>query len=156
MSYKYYQKDLNTILESEIFGIELFKQAAKVSQQPDRKQKWQTLQALEQQTLDRLHAFLEENNQTASSRFYIPLKGKVLGHVLGKLPWSISMYLLKDGTTPFMQAFERLLEHASPNTKLFFEYVLAHEESIYQFAQAELKKKKASSLASVELLLAKT
>lgn len=154
MHYKKYQKDLNTVLESEVFGIALFKQAAKVTKHVDKKQKWQTLQLLEQQTLERLHDFLQQTQQTASSRPHIELKGKLLGHCLGRLPWKVSMYLLKDGTGPFMKAFERLLKHAEPEALIFFEYVLAHEQSIYSFAEKELKKHTQNSLAKVHALLA--
>lgn len=153
MHYKNYQKDLNTIVESEIFGIALFGAAKKFAKHTQQQQKWQTLEALEQQTLVRLQEFLQETQQTATSRSHIKLKGHIFGYALAKMPWKISMYLLKDGTQPFMQTFARLLQHADPKTKAFFDYIMAHEQSIYDFAQQELKKPSAHSLASVEALL---
>lgn len=154
MHYKNYQKDLNTILESEIFGIALFGTAKKFAKQPQHQEKWQALEALEQQTLERLQAFLQEQQQTAKARVHIQFKGQVLGYALAKMPWRIAMYLIKDGTQPFMKTFARLSSHADHETREFFDYVMAHEQSIYDFAQQELKKKYGTSLAQVRALLA--
>lgn len=153
MKYEQYQEDLNKILESEIFGEALFKTAAKQTKSQIKKQKWLTLAALESQTLDRLEVFLQQNQLKASSRFHIKAQGVALGYVLSKLPWSVAMYLVKDGTQPFMQVFERLCAHADQDSKLFFEYVLNHEKSIHEFANRELNKQPSASLEMVLDLL---
>jgi len=153
MKYKQYQKDLNKILESEIFGEALFSTVAKQTKSQIKKQKWLTLAALESQTLNRLEVFLQQNQLKASSRFHMKAQGIALGYVLSKLPWSVAMYLVKDGTQPFMQVFERLCTHADQDSKLFFEYVLNHEKSIHEFANRELKKQDSASLEMVLALL---
>ncbi|WP_089606148.1 hypothetical protein [Acinetobacter piscicola] len=153
MKYEQYQEDLNKILESEIFGEALFKTAAKHTKSEAKQQKWLTLTALESQTLHRLEVFLQANQLQASSRFHIKAQGVALGYLLSKLPWSVAMYLVKDGTQPFMQVFERLCAHADQDSKLFFEYVLNHEKSIHEFANRELKNRESTSLEMVLELL---
>lgn len=153
MKYEQYQEDLNKILESEIFGEALFKTAAKHTKSKVKQQKWLTLTALESQTLHRLEVFLQANQLQASSRFHIKAQGVALGYLLSKLPWSVAMYLVKDGTQPFMQVFERLCTHADQDSKLFFEYVLNHEKSIHEFANRELSNRESTSLEMVLELL---
>ena len=154
MNYPQYQDDLNKLLESEIFGEAVFLTAAKHSKLDEHKQKWLALAALETQTLERFQAFLKQNNLKATSRLHIKTQGSATGFALAKMPWKLAMFLLKDGTQPFMQAFERLCKHADQDTQMFFEYVLNHEKSIYEFADKELKKQKTTSLDLVYQLLA--
>lgn len=154
MNYPQYQNDLNKLLESEIFGEAVFLTAAKYTKSEKHKQKWLALAALETQTLERFQIFLKQNNLNAHSRLHIKVQGNATGFALAKMPWKLAMYLLKDGTQPFMQAFERLCQHADQNTQIFFEYVLNHEKSIYTFADKELKKQKTTSLDLVYQLLA--
>ena len=103
--------------------------------------------------MHRLEVFLQANHLHASSRFHIKAQGVALGYLLSKLPWSVAMYLVKDGTQPFMQVFERLCAHADQDSKLFFEYVLNHEKSIHEFANRELNKQPSASLEMVLDLL---
>ena len=154
MNYPQYQSDLNKLLESEIFGEAVFYTAAKYAKSEEHKQKWLALAALETQTLERFQVFLKQNNLKATSRLHIKAQGNATGFALAKMPWKLAMYLLKDGTQPFMQAFERLCQYADQETQMFFEYVLNHEKSIYAFADKELKKQKTTSLDLVDQLLA--
>ena len=153
MNYPQYQSDLNKLLESEIFGEAVFRTAATYTKSEEHKQKWLALAALETQTLERFQAFLKQNNLKATSRLHIKAQGSATGFALAKMPWKLAMFLLKDGTQPFMQAFERLCKHADQDTQMFFEYVLNHEKSIYEFADKELKKQKTTSLDKVRYLL---
>ncbi|MFW1857840.1 hypothetical protein [Acinetobacter defluvii] len=153
MNYPQYRNDLNKLMESEIFGEAVFRTAAKYTKSQEHKQKWMVLAALETQTLERFKLFLTQNNLTATCHLLMKVQGKVTGFALAKMPWKMAMYLLKDGTQPFMQAFERLCQHADQNTQLFFEYVLNHEKSLYEFADKELKKQKTTSLDKVRFLL---
>lgn len=153
MNYPQYQDDLNKLLESEIFGEAVFRTAAKHAKLDEHKQKWLALSALETQTLERFQAFLKQNNLKAISRLHIKAQGNAAGLVLAKMPWKLAMFLLRDGTQPFMQAFERLCKHSDQDTQMFFEYVLNHEKSIYEFADKELKKQRTTSLDKVKYLL---
>lgn len=153
MNYPQYRNDLNKLMESEIFGEAVFRTAAKYTKSQEHKQKWMVLAALETQTLERFKLFLTQNNLTATCHLLMKVQGNVTGFALAKMPWKMAMYLLKDGTQPFMQTFERLCQHADQNTQLFFEYVLNHEKSLYEFAEKELKKQKTTSLDKVRYLL---
>ncbi|WP_173913056.1 hypothetical protein [Acinetobacter sp. Marseille-Q1618] len=153
MNYPEYQNDLNKLLESEILGEAVFLSAAKHAKSPQQKQKWLALAALEMQTLERFQIFLTQNNLKATSRLHMKTQGKITGFALAKMPWKMAMYLLKDGTQPFMQAFQRLCQHADRDSQMFFEYVLNHEKSLYEFADKELKKQKTTSLDKVKYLL---
>ncbi len=153
MKHSQYQKDLNKVLESEIFGRQLFSTAARISPFRTNSRKWTALEALEQQTLERLIQFLDTHQQQAQARPLMRFQGKVYGLVLALLPWKLSMKLLEDGTQPFMEAFERLQSGADQESMEFFLYVLKHEQAIAEFAALERRGQPGDSLAAVHKLL---
>lgn len=116
MTYPQFQQDLNTALESEILGEQIFQSASKYARSAEQQQKWEYLAQLETQTLYKLQEFLAQQGQNASSRVHIKLQAKITGIVMAKLPWKIAMYLLKSGTKPFMLSFTRMNQHADQDT----------------------------------------
>lgn len=153
MNYPKFQHDLNIALESEILGELIFLNAAQHARCIEQQQKWKTLTQLETQTLQRLKNFLAQQGHTASIRPHIKLQAKVSGIAMAKLPWKVAMHLLKQGTKPFMETFERMNQHADATTQEFLQYLLAHEQALAEFATQELKGNSTSSLAAVETLL---
>jgi hypothetical protein len=152
MNYKEYKKDLQKIHDSEIYGLALFKTAAAVTINPEKKAKWLVLAELEKKTLNRYLDYMKKSNQPIQSTGISGLKGNIEGFVLGLLPWKLAMKLTDDGTIPFQKSFSRLVENASENEKEFFDYVLAHEISIQSFAKKELANE-ADSLAGAKKLI---
>lgn len=108
---------------------------------------------LETQTLQRLEDFLAQQGHTASIRPHIKLQAKASGIAMAKLPWKVAMHLLKQGTKPFMETFERMNQHADATTQEFLRYLLAHEQALAEFATQELKGNSRHSLVAVERLL---
>ncbi|MCH7310228.1 hypothetical protein [Acinetobacter sp. ANC 4805] len=153
MNYPKFQHDLNIALESEILGELIFLNAAQHARSIEQQQKWKTLARLEAQTLQRLENFLAQQDYTASIRPHIKLQAKASGIVMAKLPWKVAMHLLKQGTKPFMETFERMHQHADATTQEFFQYLLAHEHALAEFATQELEGNSTSSLVAVEKLL---
>ncbi|MCH7314607.1 hypothetical protein [Acinetobacter sp. ANC 3882] len=153
MHYPQYQQDLNTALESEILGELIFLNAAKYTRSIEQQQKWQTLAKLETQTLQRLEDFLAQHSHTASIRPHIKLQAKASGIAMAKLPWKAAMHLLKQGTKPFMETFERMTQHADATTQEFLSYLLAHEQALAEFAAQELQGNHQHSLEAVLSLL---
>lgn len=153
VSYPEFQQDLNIALESEILGELILLNAAQHSRCIEQQQKWKTLAQLETQTLQRLEDFLAQQGHTTSIRPYIKLQAKASGIAMAKFPWKVAMYLLKQGTKPFMETFERMNQHADATTQEFLQYLLAHEHALAEFASQELKGNSTSSLVAVEKLL---
>ncbi len=153
MNYPKFQHDLNIALESEILGELIFINAAKHCRNKEQQHKWQVLAQLETQTLYKLQQFLIQNNQTAKIRPHIRLQAKASGIAMAKLPWKVAMHLLKQGTKPFMQTFERMNQHSNAQTQVFLQYLLAHEQALAEFATQELKGNSSNSLKAVEKLL---
>ena len=152
MTYPQYKNDLQRIHESEVYGIALFDTAAKLCRNKERKQKWLALKALEQHTLDRYLAYMQESGQTVVEPTGWALKGRAEGAALGLMPWRLAMKLLKDGTVPFQEKFLRLKQHANETDQQFFAYVYAHEKAIEAFANSELSKQDNSLKAVMALL----
>lgn len=152
---KYAQKDLNTILESELLGERLFATAAAFSLSSEKRRKWQTLEVLEVQTKQRLLDYLQHTQQTARSRKHIALEATISGIALALLPWKLSMHLMEQGTQSFLETFERLQAQSQqhPLDNEFFDFVVAHEKAIQQFAQREKAGEKHHTLAQVHALL---
>lgn len=152
---KYAQKDLNTILESELLGERLFATAATFSLSSDKRRKWQTLQVLEAQTKQRLLDYLQDSQQKAKARKLIAIEATISGIALALLPWKLSMHLMDQGTQSFLQTFERLQAQSQqhPQDTAFFDFVVAHEKAIQQFAKREKAGEKHHTLAQVHALL---
>ncbi|MCG8667799.1 MAG: hypothetical protein MI867_00170 [Pseudomonadales bacterium] len=153
MNYPQFKDDLQRIHESEVYGIAVFDTAAKLTLSSKRKKKWLVLKELEEKTLERYLAYMQESNQAVTEPTFWRLKGYAEGAVLGALPWFISMRLLRDGTQPFQEKFLRLKKNASGIHQDFFSYVYAHEKAIEAFAKKELSKE-SDSLTAVKNLLA--
>lgn len=153
MNYPKFQNDLNIALESEILGELIFLNAAQHARFIEQQQKWKKLAQLETQTLQRLGDFLVQQGHTASIRPHIKLQAKASGIAMAKLPWKVAMHLLKQGTKPFMETFERMNQHADATTQEFLRYLLAHEQALAEFATQELKGNSRHSLVAVEKLL---
>ena len=153
MSYPEYQKDLQHIHESELYGRAVFTVAAKLTRNPERKKKWQTLLALEEKTLQRYLDHMEATGQKVVEPKIWELKGYAEGLALGLMPWRLAMKMVRDATGPFQVKFLRLKEHAKEEEREFFAYVYAHEKALEAFARKELAKD-AESLKPVESLLA--
>lgn len=151
----YAQKDLNTVLESELLGQRLFATAAAFSLSSDKRRKWQTLEVLETQTKQRLLDYLQHSQQKARARRHIPLEAAISGIALALLPWKLSMHLVEQGTQSFLNTFERLQAQSQqhPQDTDFFDFVVAHEKAIQQFARREKAGEKHHTLAAVHALL---
>lgn len=152
MNYPQHKEDLQRIHESEVFGMALFDMAARLSRNPTRRDKWLTLKALEEKTLDRYLAYMQAAAQPVVEPRLWRLKGRLEGAVLGLLPWRLAMKLLAEGTQPFQERFLRLKTHAEGPDLEFFSYVYAHEKAIEAFARKELAEDQ-GSLQAVESLL---
>jgi len=152
MNYPQYKEDLQRIHESEVYGIALFETAARLTRNVERKKKWLALKALEEKTLKRYLAYMQDSNQVEIEPTGWGLKGYSEGVALGLLPWRLSMKLLGDGTLPFQEKFLRLKRNAEGIHQAFFAYVYAHEKASVAFARGELSKDQ-SSLVAVEHLL---
>jgi hypothetical protein len=154
MTYAQYKDDLQRIHESEVYGSAVFATAARLTRNPERKQKWLTLKALEEKTLARYLSYMSESGQPVVEPTGWALKGRVEGAALGVLPWRAAMRLVRDATLPFQENFLRLKKHSKESDLEFFSYVYAHEKAIEAFAVKELAHEQ-GSLRAVESLLAR-
>lgn len=149
MAYANFENDLYKIYQSEVMGEALFSAAATLAWDSARKQKWRSLAALEAQTKQR---YLEHVSGTPRFPYASKLSGYLFGLFFVAIPWTLAMQFLRDGTAPFMEVFVRLRKHASDQDKDFYQYVVAHEEAIVDFAERELAGD-SSSLVSVNELI---
>ena len=153
MSYPEYEKDLQHIHESEIYGRAVFTVAAKVALKAGHKEKWLVLKALEEKTLQRYLDYMADTGQQVVEPKIWELKGYVEGLGLGLMPWRLAMKMVRDATGPFQEKFLRLKENAKDDEREFFAYVYAHEKALESFAQKELDRDE-ESLKAVKSLLA--
>ena len=99
-----------------------------------------------------MQEFLVKQGQNASSRVHIKFQAKVTGIVMAKLPWKVTMYLLKCGTQPLCLVLTNESTCRSKYTSVF-NYLLAHEKALAEFATRELKGQMKTSLVPVLALL---
>lgn len=152
MNYPEYKSDLQRIHESEVYGVAVFESAARLTRNAERKAKWLTLKALEEQTLARYLHYMESTEQPIREPRFWQQKGRVEGAALALMPWRMAMKLLADGTLAFQERFLRLKSHADGEHKTFFNYVYAHEKAIEAFALQELQGEEQSLKAAKSLL----
>ena len=154
ITYPEYGTDLQRIHESEVYGAAVFATAARWTRNPERRNKWLTLKALEDETLSRYLAYMESTSQPVVEPKGWALKGHAEGAALALMPWHLAMKLVGAATVPFQEKFLRLKQHAEAQEQEFFAYVYAHEKAIESFAHKELAND-AGSLKAVEGLLAR-
>ncbi|MCC2638470.1 MAG: hypothetical protein K0Q68_2189 [Moraxellaceae bacterium] len=154
MTYPQYQKDLQRIHESEVYGRAVFATAARLTLNAERKAKWLTLQALEEETLARYLAYMARTGQAVIEPKGWELKGYAEGLALGLMPWKLAMWLVRNATKPFQEKFLRLKQNSGEAEREFFAYVYAHEKALEAFAVRELANEP-GSLKAVESLLAR-
>ena len=154
MNYAQYKTDLQHIHESEIYGRAVFATAARLTLNAERKAKWLKLHALEEETLARYLAHMNDSGQTVVEPKGWALKGYAEGLALGLMPWRLAMRLVRDGTKPFQEKFLRLKQNSDEAEREFFSYVYAHEKALEAFAVKELANEQ-DSLKAVESLLAR-
>lgn len=154
MTYPQYQKDLQHIHESEVYGRAVFATAARLTLNAERKAKWLTLLALEEETLARYLAYMTRTGQAVVEPKVWELKGYVEGMALGLMPWRLAMRLLCNATGPFQEKFLRLKQNSGEAERDFFAFVYAHEKALEAFAVKELANEP-GSLKAVESLLAR-
>ena len=152
MTYPKYREDLQRIHESEVYGRAVFDTAARATRNRDRKNKWLTLRALEEQTLARYLEYMRESGQAVVEPRGWALKGHGEGAALALMPWRLAMKLVRDATGPFQETFLRLKDNTSGSEHAFFSYVYAHEKAIESFARMELSGDQ-NSLTPVQELL---
>lgn len=152
MSYSKYKDDLQRIHESEVYGAAVFSTAAQLARNKARKQKWLTLKALEEQTLNRYLEYMRESGQAVVAPTGWALRGRAEGAALALMPWRLAMKLVRDATGPFQETFLRLKDNAAERDLSFFAYVYAHEKAIEAFAKEELRNSP-DSLKAVRALL---
>ncbi len=153
MNYPEYKADLQHIHESEVYGRAVFDTVARLTRNPVRKQKWLTLKALEEQTLQRYLDYMARTGQKVIEPKIWALKGRAEGAALAAMPWRLAMKMVRDATGPFQKRFLRLKENAKDDELEFFAYVYAHEKALEAFAKKELARD-TESLKAVESLLA--
>lgn len=153
MNYPEYEADLQRIHESEVYGVAVFQTAAGLTFNQTKKQKWLTLKALEEKTLERYLDYMKKTGQEIKDPIGWDLKGYAEGAVLGLLPWSMAMKQVAEATIPFQEKFLRLKENAETETDSeFFRYVYAHEKALETFALKELAGEPDSLRAAENLL----
>jgi len=149
-----HQKDLDLSVDSEVLGEALFGTAARIVRSHERREKWSALAALEAQTMKRLDEYLSASAQSGSAGAAARFRGQAMGVMFALLPWRAAMKALGDGTARYLAAFRRLETGAqSELDRSFFEYLVAHEVAIRDFAQAELSGASEGSLAPIHALL---
>lgn len=154
MKYAQYKEDLQRIHESEVYGRAVFATAARLTRNAERKAKWLTLKALEEETLARYLAYMARSGQPVVEPKVWEQKGYAEGVALGLMPWRLAMRLVRDATGPFQEKFLRLKKNSEKSDLEFFSYVYAHEKAIEAFAVKELANEQ-GSLKAVESLLAR-
>lgn len=137
------------IYQSEVMGETLFRVARALTWNRERRAKWRLLEALETQTKDR---YLEHVSEIKAPPLSATLLGVLYGLLLAAVPWKTAMTMLLEGTSPYMETFEYLLAQSSDGERAFYEYVVAHEKAIVNFASRELEGSN-NSLAEVIALL---
>ena len=152
MTYPQYKQDLQRIHESEVYGYAVFDTAARLTRNKQRKEKWLVLRALEEHTLNRYLAYMQESGQAIVEPTGWALKGRAEGAALGLMPWRLAMKMVRDATQPFQEKFLRLKDNAKEEDRKFFSYVYAHEKAIEAFAKKELSGEADSLKAARELL----
>jgi hypothetical protein len=133
-------RDLAILAESEGTGEKLFATASRLTRDKRRREAWDAMHELEVQTRAGVHTFFEK------SQIPVPLLEQVglvtgvpAGATLVMLPWVWQMRAFGVVTRRFLVVFRRLAhDFEGTEAAVFFDYVVAHEKAIGEFAIREL------------------
>lgn len=150
--YPGYEKDLDAVVRSEVYGQSAFGAAARTAR-GERRQTWLTLERLESHTRSLIETQLVEWGRPAGPCRAQAVRGMVGGTALPLLPWFAEMRLVLKATHHYLPIFERLrTAHANGPSAEVFEFIVEHERALASFATGELQGRDSTMSAVTDLL----
>ena len=146
-------EDLLIALKSEVLGEAFFRSAYYAALFSNRRNKAKALWQLEIQTKKRIIKYFQVNNIEIPKLKWTVIKGSILGVFYPVVPWHFVLQEMLQETKYYLDVFYRLKERATEKDKVLFEYIVAHEVAIKQFAAIELANSDHNSLEPIEVLL---
>ncbi|MBE9044604.1 hypothetical protein IQ255_09340 [Pleurocapsales cyanobacterium LEGE 10410] len=146
-------EDLVIALKSEVMGEAFFRSAYYATFFSDRRNKAKMLWQLEVQTKTRIIEYFQANHIKVPKLKWAALKGSIFGIFYSIIPWYIVIKEILKETEYYLAVFHRLEKQANEKDKELFEYIVAHEVAIANFAEIELINSSNNSLKSIESLL---
>ena len=152
MTHKQAHPDLQVAMKSEVYGQASFRSAFWLSI-GRRKAKALALWQLEQQTQAAVEAHFVKHRLARPNTALDSIKGAIIGIAFPLLPWPWVMKIMLRETEPFLVVFKRLQTNAETTDQPFFDYLVAHEVAIREFARYELKKQPDQAVGAITQLL---
>jgi hypothetical protein len=146
-------KDLLDTLKGEVMGEAFFRTAGRMAWSRPQKDRLAKLAQLETQTKERLLEYCERNRLDTPSLSPLAFLGSLAGVTFLVTPWSTMLKQTATTTERYMKIYKRLADSADEADKALFEYVVAHEVAIQQFAVEELAGNHNKSLKPIDALL---
>lgn len=146
-------EDLLIALESEVLGAAFFRSAYYAGFFSSRSNKAKALWRLEVQTKKRIIEYFQVNNIEIPKLRRAAFKGLIFGIFYSVAPWHFVMKEMLKETEYYLEVFRRLEEQAAEEDRKLFEYIVAHEVAIAQFAEMELTCNDNNSLEPIKALL---
>lgn len=128
-------EDLVIVLESEVRGEAFFRSVYYAAFCSDRKNKAKVLWQLEAQTKKCILKYFETNQIEIPELRWTIAKGSILGIFYSVIPWLILLKEMLKETEYYLEVFLRLEKKATKKDQKFFQYIVAHEIAIRQFAE---------------------
>lgn len=152
MTHKQAHPDLQVALKSEVYGQASFRSAFWLSI-GRRKTKALALWQLEQQTQAAVEEHFVRHRLARPNTTFESIKGAIIGVIFPLFPWPWVMKIMLRETEPFLAVFKRLQTNAEETDQPFFNYLVAHEVAIREFAMYELNKQPDQALSTITKLL---
>jgi hypothetical protein len=143
-----YLRQLDIVLQGEVFGEYAYAIAAKHSRDAQQVLRWRVLHELELQTKHHVAEVIRQNGGVVRECYFSCILGVIVGWLLCWLPWWLvmnSLRLLTRGTVLFYERLEREVECDLD----LFQALKAHEWAQWEFAVCELAGQHTKSLEVV-------
>ncbi|MBV8883449.1 MAG: hypothetical protein JO235_05535 [Chroococcidiopsidaceae cyanobacterium CP_BM_RX_35] len=148
-----YLRQLDAVLQGEVFGESAYATAARYSRDGKDILQWQALSQLEVQTKERVAEAIRRNGGVPRQRSFFRILGVSIGWLASLLPWRLTMnglWLITRCTIPF---FERLEYKGAAGDIDFLRALTAHEQAQQEFAVRKLAGQHTTSLEPILFLL---
>jgi hypothetical protein len=149
---KRYLKDLRRAFQAEVFGEASYAVMARLTRDPERRAKLETLRRLETRTKGRLGEAISGQGHDVRESWIAKLLGASAAVATAPLPWRVELKILKAFIKVTLPAFERFERQWKAQDPELASDLARHERAQLEFLERELEGL-AASLEPVRALL---
>ena len=148
-----FKQGMMELYQGEVFGEALFDQMLSYFDDPDKQYKVSIMLQLETETKARLRPAMMRLGLDLGAQQESRQMGLDMAAALKGLSWKDTMTQISDAVKPAVERYKEIAASAPSEYQQLAESMVAHERSLYDFAELELSGNSEKSSAVIEVQL---